>query len=63
MMRTVTLHRGGKPITAGEMPSGSTITFDCFTGEVLAIRKPRKRNARKRNAARRGRRRPGAGSR
>jgi 3-deoxy-D-manno-octulosonate 8-phosphate phosphatase KdsC-like HAD superfamily phosphatase len=33
----ITLHRNGKPLTAGEILEGAEITFDRTTGEVIAI--------------------------
>lgn len=32
----VTLHRDGKPITAGQLKQGQSVTFDPITGEVLS---------------------------
>jgi hypothetical protein len=34
----ITLHRNGKPLTAGDIPEGAEITFDRTTGEVTAVR-------------------------
>jgi hypothetical protein len=33
----ITLHRNGKPLTAGEIPEGAEIIFDRTTGEVLSV--------------------------
>jgi hypothetical protein len=33
----ITLHRNGKPLTAGDIPEGAEITFDRTTGEVIAV--------------------------
>ncbi len=33
----VSLHKDGKPLTAGDVPSGATVEFDRDTGEVTKI--------------------------
>jgi hypothetical protein len=49
----ITLHRNGKPLTAGEIPEGAEIIFDRTTGEVTAIRDPRSAKNQKPAARRR----------
>lgn len=35
-VKSITLHRNGKPLTAGDLVKGQVITFDVSTGEVLS---------------------------
>jgi hypothetical protein len=43
----ITLHRNGKPLTAGDIPEDAEITFDRTTGEV-AVTPETEQNARER---------------